>query len=112
MSGMQVNFNNLRKQAVYACDSLTEKLNRAIIKTNDEFAKPNGYDWSVNLKGYVLIDAEDIQKQMDTLRQMIGSIAMTYEPNDEDFKDVYEEIFPENEDKRMACFNEEEEELA
>lgn len=112
MSGMNVNFNNLRKQAVYAMDSLTEKLNQSIIKTNNEYAKPNGCDWDVNLKGFVLIDAEDIQKQMDTLRSMIGSIAMCYEPNDEDFADVYAEIFPEEKDERMKCFNEEEEELA
>lgn len=110
MSGMEVNFNNLRKQAVYAIDSLTQKLNNAIIKTDDEHAKPNGCDWSVNLKGYVLIDAEDIQKQMDSLRSMIGSIAMCYEPDDKDFADVYAEIFPKDKDTRMKCFNEEEEE--
>lgn len=108
---MEVNFNNLRKQAVYAIDSLTQKLNNAIIKTDDECAKPNGCEWSVNLKGYVLVDAEDIQKQMDSLRSMIGSIAMCYEPDDEDFADVYAEIFPEDKDTRMKCFNDEEDEF-
>lgn len=76
---MTVNFNNLRKQAIYSCDSLTEKLNDAIIRNDENYATPNGHGYDVNLKGYVLIDAEEIQKYMDGLRRMIGGIAMTYE---------------------------------
>lgn len=110
MTGMKVDFNNLRKQALFNFDRLTEKLNYAIIKTDDEFAKPNGCDYDLNLKGYVLIDAEDIQNQMESLRSLIGSIAMTYTEGDEDFSDVYEEAYPINESKRMKHFNDEDEE--
>lgn len=108
---MKVNFNNLRKQAIYACDALTDKLNSAIIRNEDEYAKPNGYDYTQNLKGYVLVDAEYIQKQMDSLRQMVGAIAMVHEEDNEDFKDVYEEVFPTREEGGMKYFNNEVEEL-
>jgi hypothetical protein len=57
-------------------------------------------------KGDIIVSAEYIQKEMDSLRMLIGSIAMTYEPGDDDFKDVYSEIFPENESNRMKLFNE------
>lgn len=108
---MKVDFNNLRRQAIYACDALTQKLNDAIIRNDDSYAKPNGYEWDVNLKGYVLIEAEDIRKQMDSLRMMVGSIAMTFEEENEDFKDVYEEVFPTREEGGMKHFNDEVEEL-
>jgi hypothetical protein len=107
---MTVNFNNVRKQAIYAYDRLTQKLNDAIIKNDEQYAEPNDFDRSVNLKGFVLIDAEDIQKDMESLRQMIGTIAMSYEEGDEEFKDVYSEIFPEEKKEVMKCFNEEEDE--
>ncbi len=107
---MKVNFNNLRKQAMFAYDRLCDKLNYAIIKNNDQHAQPNGHDYSRNLKGYVLVDADEIQKDMDSLRQLIGSIAMVHEENNEDFKDIYSEVFPEEKDERLKCFNEEEDE--
>ncbi len=43
-------------------------------------------------RGNVLVDSEDIQKHMDELRSLIMTIAMVYEPNDEKFKDMTEEI--------------------
>lgn len=110
MSGMKVNFNNLRKQAMFSYERLCDKLNYAIIKNDEQHAQPNGSDYSTNLKGYVLIDTEEIQKEMDSLRSLIGSIAMTYEDNNEDFKDVYEEVFPEEKGGRLPCFNEEDDE--
>lgn len=88
---MKVNFNNLRKQAIYACDRITEKLNRAIDK-----------------EGTITIEAEDIQKEMDDLRMLIGSVACVFEENNEEFKDVYSEVFPEDKEGRMKCFNDEE----
>ena len=87
---MKVNFNNLRKQAIYSHDRLVQKLN------------------SANENGTITIDAETIQREMDDLRSMIGSIAMTYEDNNEDFKDVYSEVFPEDKDERMKSFNDQE----
>lgn len=107
---MNVNFNNLRKQAIHACERLTQKLNDAIIKEDGQYAKPNNvyHDQQVNIKGYVLIDAEEIQKDMDSLRSMIGGVAMVYEEGNKDFADVYAEVFP-DENSSMKSFNEEEE---
>ena len=103
---MNVNFNNIRKQAIYACERLTEKLNDAIIKEEGQYALPNSFlhDRQIDIKGYVLIDAEEIQKDMDGLRSMVGAIAMVYDENNKDFTDVYAEVFP-KEDTRMKTFN-------
>lgn len=102
---MKVNFNNLRKQAIYSYDSLVEKLNAAIIKEDISGTWVDGFGW-VN-KGSVIIDAEDLQKNLDDLRSLIGSIAMVYEEGNEDFKDVYSEVFPEDKEERMQSFNDE-----
>ncbi len=103
---MTVDFNNLRRQALYAHDKLVNKLNEAIIKKDsEEYAKPNGYDHYMNLGGYVLINADELSETMNDLRMLIASIASVYEPGDENFQDVYSEHYPD--DKRLATFNEE-----
>ena len=106
---MKVNFNNLRKQSVYAYEKLVKELNASIVK-GDQYAKPNAiyHDQQVNIKGYVLVDAEAIQKHLDSLRTMIGAIAATSMEDEEEFKDVYQEIYPKD-GETMPCFNEEEE---
>ena len=83
---MEVNFNNLRKKTCVAFDRLTRKLNSAI-----------------NENEYVEIEAVQIQAQMDELKQLIGSIAMCYNPNDPEMKDVFDELYPG--DKSMLDFN-------
>lgn len=100
---MKVNFNGVRKSALRNCDELTTLLNEAIIRTDDEYASPNGYEHSINLNGFVLIEADALQSVMDNLRMLIGTIGMTYEEDNEDFKDVFEPMYPENEG--MVCFN-------
>ena len=98
---MEVNFNNLRKQALFAYDSLAEKLNCSFLEDNE---------WGTSktekremISGNMLIDSDDIQKDMDNLRMLIGSIASVYEPDDENFKDIYSEVY--TDDKRMVSFN-------
>lgn len=107
---MKVNFNNVRKQALYRYDSLVEKLNAAIIRNDDNYAKPNDifHGCEVNLRGYVVIDSEDIQSTLNDLRMMLGTIASCYEEGNEDMKDIFSEVYPEGTDKQMALFNEEE----
>lgn len=104
---MTVNFNNVRKQAIYSYEKLVEKLNHAIIK-DDQYAKPNDvyHNQDVNIKGYVLVDADDIQNCIDDLRSLIGTIAMTYKEGEEEFKDVFTEVYLED-NQSMPCFNEE-----
>jgi len=46
-------------------------------------------------KDRIIIDANDLYETMNNLRMMIGSIAMTYEDDNEEFKDMYSEIYPE-----------------
>lgn len=87
---MDVNFNNLRKQALYSYDKLVNKLNDSI-----------SYEWNSKK---IEIDPDDIQEDLDDLRMLLGSIAMVYEPNDENFKDVYSEVYL-NKNDEMASFN-------
>jgi hypothetical protein len=105
---MKIDFNNVRAQACFAYDRLTKILNHRIIKQDDCWCRPNdvshGHD--INIKGYVVVDAEDIQECMDDLRRLIGAIAMTYEPDEPDFADVFEKEYPEP--KTMEQFNEQE----
>jgi len=86
---MKVNFNNLRKQALFSYHRLTVKLNEAI--ESDE------------VDGRIDIDPDDIQQEMDDLRSYLFSIALTYKEGNEGFKDVSEESEP------IAWFNEEKE---
>lgn len=82
---MKINFNNVRRQACFAYDRLVNKLNTA-----------------KEYEGYILVDPSWIQKDLDELRQLIGSIAMTYEEGNDEFKDVYEEEYPEG--KQLESF--------
>lgn len=84
---MTVDFNNLRKQACYAYDRLCTKLNEAI----DE-------------DGNIEISAEEIQDDMDELRQNVMIIACVFEEGNEEFREVSEEVRP------IAWFNEDIEE--
>ena len=90
---MEVNFNNLRKKTCFAYDRLASKLNAAI----------KHYEKSHNDKNYLTVHVDDIQEEMDDLKQLIGSIAMCYNPDDPDAIDVFEEIYPG--EKTMKDFN-------
>lgn len=87
---MKVNFNNLRKKACYAYDSLARKLNESIDKDSDSYED-------------IQISSEDIQEEMDELRYLIMSIAMVYEEGNEDFKDILEDV------EDITWFNQEDE---
>jgi len=102
---MNVDFNNLRKQAAFSLDDLTRKLNDAILKTS-QYAIPNAvrHGQEIDIKGHVLIDVEDIQKDMDNLRSQVAAICFTYEKDNEGFKDVFEEV---EQNGGLAWFNEE-----
>jgi len=105
---MNVDFNNLRKQLAYSCDDLIKKLNGAILK-DSQYAVPNDvyHKQEIDIKGYVLIDAEDIQKIIDNLRSQVACICYTYRKDDEDFKDVFGEV---EQNGGLSWFNEDSEE--
>lgn len=82
---MNVDFDSLRKKACFTYDRLAKKLNNSI----DEFDN-------------LTIDCEVIKKDMDNLKQLIGTIAMC-KSKEAGFKDVFEEIYPG--DKAMIDFS-------
>lgn len=86
---MKINFNNVRKQACVAHDRLIDLLNGC----NDH-------------EGYLLVDPHRLDKILNDLRITVGSIAMTHEEGNEDFKDIYKELYPG--DSAMETFNYEE----
>lgn len=89
---MNVDFNNLRKQTAYSYDRLTKKLNSGIANT-EEYIPDNDL---------LRVSVEDIQEDMDDLRRLIMSICCVYEKDNEDFKDVSDEIEKSGE---IALFN-------
>jgi hypothetical protein len=82
---MEVNFNNLRRQACIAYDSLCQELNSAIDEDGD-----------------IQISAHEIQRSMDDLLMMICAIAFCYEEGNPDMIDVYSELYG---DGSMESFN-------
>ena len=100
---MEVNFNNLRKQACNAYDRLCNKLNAA--KCSKDAIGTFVDDFGHLREDSIVINASDIQKDMDSLRSMIGAVAMVYENDRDDFKDVYTELYPQTSEIRMAEFN-------
>jgi len=75
---MQVDMNNIRKQAVFAYNSLCKKLNDN--RNDDGWGK------------FIRIDADEIQQDMDDLRSMIGALAFCYLPDNEEFRNLSDEI--------------------
>lgn len=98
---MNIDFNNVRKQALFAHDKLVEKMNSAIYKKDEYLELPGGR--CANLNGFVVIDAKTIDEDMNDLRMLLGAIASTYEPGDLKFKDVYAEIYKDA--GKMHVFN-------
>ncbi len=95
---MEVDFNNLRAQAAFALDNLTEELNAGLLKEQDGTPKfeisnqtdENGKDrWA---RGNLLVDSDRIQKHMEELRSLVMTINAVYEPNDPEFQDNSELI--------------------
>lgn len=80
---MDVDFNNLRRQACIAYDKLCDKLNGKI------------------KDGEIRISAEYIQKDMDDLRSLISTIANVFDKDNPEFQVAYPT------DRRMSWFNEE-----
>lgn len=84
---VSVNINNLRKQSLHRLDSLVDKLNKAI----DD--------------GHISIQAEDIKEELDDLRMLLGTMASCYYEGDNDFIDVYSEVYPDKDDSMKLFYN-------
>lgn len=99
---MNVNFNNLRRQAVHRYNTLCNRLNQAKLKTDDNVFI-EGYGWLRT--GDIVIGCNEIQEMMDDLRMLIGSIAMVYEEGNKDFENVYDQMYPQESEKQLSEFN-------
>ena len=77
---MKINFNNVRKQACFAYDRLVETMNENRDEEDNDI---------------IILSAEELYDVMNDLRMTIGTIAMTYEDDNEEFKDMFQEIYPE-----------------
>ena len=92
---MEVNFNNLRKQAIYAYEKLVDKLN---------FSMQN-YEIDYNEKNIIKINAKEIENDLNSLKTILGTIALCNIPGDDDIKDVFSEIYPEDSERCMTSLN-------
>lgn len=96
--GMKVNFNAVRRNACLTHDKLVRALNKC-----------------KNHEGHILVDPNILENYLGDLRSFLCTIASTYIEDDDDFKDVFSELYP-GEDDRMASLelqdedNEEEDE--
>jgi hypothetical protein len=88
---MDVNINNLRKQAAYSLDKVIKTLNNGILPEKT-FSSHDVDGKSKQFEGDVLINKNDIQKNIDELRSNIWVLLCVYDDKDPDFKCVYEEV--------------------
>jgi len=71
---MEVSMDGLRKQLLYNYNSLTRKLNANI--------KDQSWD------PHITIDVENIQREMDSIRSCIVTLAFSYIEGDDGFKSM------------------------
>ncbi len=75
---MQVDFNNVRRQALAAYGGLVRTLKDRTDET-----------------GRITVERREIENDMENLRYTLVTIALTYEPDDPEFQDVLgDEIVP------------------
>jgi hypothetical protein len=104
---MTVNVNNLRKQAAYSLDRVIKTLNRGILPEK-EFASHELEDGTYkHWEGDVLVDKDDLQRDLDNLRSNIWVLLCCYEEGNPDYKAVYDEVEASG---GLARFNDDEEE--
>ena len=86
---MNVNFNNVRKNALDAYKGLIETLNLSLC-TDVDYTR-------------VIVPVQDIQRNLDKLRDALVTIGCTYEKDDPDFKCII------GDDEEIPSFNPEDE---
>jgi hypothetical protein len=88
---MQVDINNLRKQAAHSLHSVIQILNDGTMP--EKAYSYQEIDGKEKLfQGDLLISTDDLEKHIDHLRTCIWGILCTYEEGNPDFKDLYEEV--------------------
>ena len=90
---MKINFNAIRKNACLTHDKLVRALNKC-----------------KNHEGYILVDPNILTNYLGDLRTLLCSIASTYIEGDDEFKDVFNELYPEPDGKMESLKLDDEEE--
>jgi len=89
---MTVNFNNLRLQAVFGIQRLTEQLNQGILVEPEWGEAKFPIHGETTIKGNILIDSEEIETNLNKLISLVNTIACVFEEDNDDFKDLTSEI--------------------
>ena len=85
---MKVNFNNLRLQTAFALDNVIKTLNAGILPENEHVLLDNN-KWKI---GNVLVDSEDLEKDISNLRSCVYSLICCYEKNNPEYKMLADEL--------------------
>lgn len=88
---MEVNINNLRRQAAYALDAVIKQLNEGIMPEKCyEFHEIDGEERQ--FYGDILVSKDDLEDHLNDLRHCIQIMLCTYEKDNPDFKDLSDEV--------------------
>jgi len=75
---MKIDFNNVRRKALKCHDRLVRTLNEHLTESGCT----------------VVVDTDQIEDDMNELRDLIGSIAMTFVDGNPAIANVFEEVYP------------------
>lgn len=88
---MNVDLNNLRKQAAFALDDVIKTLNAGIMPEK-EYAFHNVDGKKQSFEGNILVSTDDLQSDLDYLRQCVYSLLCCYEEDNPLFQTVFEDV--------------------
>lgn len=102
---MTVDFNNLRKQTAFALDDVIKTLNAGILpETTFDFIDKDGKSKAV--QGDVLVFKEDLQNDLDRLRNCVWTLLCCFEEGNPNYQCVFEDVEASG---GLARFNDEDE---
>jgi hypothetical protein len=84
---MKINLNGVRKSAAYSLDRLIKKLNAGMLSDYESVLE--GGEW---VRGDVLVDSNDIKKDIAELRNVIWTLLCCYDENNPLFAEVWQEV--------------------
>lgn len=97
---MKIDFNNLRKNIAHKYNRVTNTLNKNTHNV-DGYVEVNGK--YLNHEKAIIVDVEDLQNDMDDLRNVLVTLICCYEENNPEYKSLHDEI-------KLSEFNATEEE--
>ncbi|MDR2146428.1 MAG: hypothetical protein LBE91_08225 [Tannerella sp.] len=91
---MKVNFNNLRLQTAYALDNVIKTLNAGIMPESHSILDDNRDERGRDIwyRGDILVEREDLEKDMTDLRHCVYTLICCYEEGNPDYKMLDDEL--------------------